>query len=160
MPVVLSSVAEIQARAGQLIGHSGWKTLPFSQIQAFAEATGDHQWIHVDEARIAKESPFKAPIAHGYLTLSLVAGLFFEVVAFENFPMILNYGCGKVRFPAPLKAGSRYRLALTLQDATLIQQGGAEWLELAMAAAIEVEGSAKPACAAEVIYRLLPARAA
>ena len=163
MPVVLSSVAEIQARTGQLIGHSGWKTLPFSQIQAFAEATGDHQWIHVDEARIARESPFKVPIAHGYLTLSLVAGLFFDVVAFENFPMILNYGCGKVRFPAPLTAGSRYRLALTLQGAAVIpaaQQGGAEWLELTMAAAIEVEGSKKPACAAEVIYRLLPARAA
>lgn len=151
MPLTLSSVEDIQARAGQLIGHSAWQTLPFEQIRAFADATGDHQWIHVDEARIARESPFKAPIAHGYLTLSLVAGLFFEVVAFEGFPMILNYGCNKVRFPAPLTAGSRYRLALTLQGA----QPVGEWLEVTMGAVIEIEGGRKPACAAEVIYRLL-----
>lgn len=154
MPLTLSSVEDIQARVGQLIGHSEWRALPFSQIQAFADATGDHQWIHVDEARIAKESPFKAPIAHGYLTLSLVAGLFFEVVAFEGFSMILNYGCNKVRFPSPLTANSRYRLALTLQGAQMV----GEWLEVSMGATIEIEGGKKPACAAEVIYRLLPAR--
>lgn len=155
MPIVIQSVEDIQANTGKELGTSEWKTLPFSQIEAFADATGDHQWIHVDQERIAKESPFGAPIAHGYLTLSLVAGIFFEVVRLEGFQMIINYGCNKVRFPNPLKADSRYRLALALTSSR--QVGDSKWYELTMAANIEIEGEAKPACAAEVVYRVLTA---
>lgn len=149
MTTTFASLADLEAHVGKPLGASEWRVLPFAQILAFAEATGDRQWIHTDEARAAA-GPFGAPIAHGYLTLSLVAGHFFEVLRLENFPMILNYGCNKVRFPAPLKAGARYRLALTLQSARPID-GGAE---VVFAAAIEIEGSPKPAVAAEVVYRV------
>lgn len=152
MATIIASVEDIQTHTGKDLGASEWKTLPFSQIKAFADATGDHQWIHVDEERIAAESPFGAPIAHGYLTLSLVAGHFFEVVRLEGFPMIINYGCNKVRFPNPLKADNRYRLALSLQSSTQIK--GSVWWELIMAATIEIEGEPKPACVAEVVYRV------
>jgi len=155
MPTIIASVEDIQTHTGQALGHSDWAELPFSQIQAFADATGDQQWIHVDEERIAAESPFGAPIAHGYLTLSLVAGHFFEVVRLEGFPMIINYGCNKVRFPNPLKAGNRYRLSLAMTSSR--QVGDSKWWELSMAAAIEIEGEKKPACAAEVVYRVLTA---
>lgn len=152
MPTRIASVADLQNQVGNLLGQSDWKELPFEQIVAFANATGDHQWIHVDADRIAKESPFGAPVAHGYLTLSLVAGLFFEVLALEGFKMIINYGCNKVRFPTPLKAGARYRLSLKMAQVTQV----GDWWEAVMIATIEVEGSAKPACSAEVVYRFLP----
>ena len=120
---------------------------------AFADATGDHQWIHVDRERIAAESPFGAPIAHGYLTLSLVAGLFFEVVEIGGMKMVINYGTNKVRFPHPLKEGARYRLALALGD---VAEKGGGWIEAIFVASIEIEGADKPACVAEVVYRFLP----
>ena len=153
MPTRISNPDELLALVGQPLGTTHYRTLPFEQIVAFADATGDHQWIHVDAARIAKESPFGAPIAHGYLTLSLVAGLFFEVLELDGWKMIINYGCNKVRFPTPLKAGSSYRLSLTLNAVNPV----GDWFEAVMGAAIEVEGSAKPACFAEVVYRFLPA---
>lgn len=152
MALTVSSIADLQPLVGTVLGTSSWKTLPFSQIVAFAEATGDRQWIHVDAERIAKESPFGAPIAHGYLTLSLVAGEFFEVLQLEGFRMVINYGCNKVRFPNPLKAEARFRLSLALTE---LKQVG-DWWEMLMAATIEIEGQAKPACVAEVVYRLLP----
>ncbi len=152
MPIRLASVADIEAHVGQNLGASDWREMPFSQIQAFAEATGDHQWIHVDRERAAS-GPFGVPIAHGYLTLSLVAGLFFEVVQIEGFQLIINYGCNKVRFPNPMKEGARYRLALQLQSTRAVK----EWHEVVFAAAIELEGEDKPAVFAEVVYRLLPA---
>jgi acyl dehydratase len=120
-------------------------------IVRFADATGDHQWIHVDKARAEKESPFKAPVAHGYFTLSLIGGLFFELVESRGFKLVLNYGLNKVRFPAPLKAGARYRLDLKLGEAKDIP-GGVEGIVLAT---IEIEGEPKPACAAEVVFRFL-----
>ncbi|MFT4977141.1 MAG: acyl dehydratase [Myxococcota bacterium] len=153
MATIIASVEDIQQHTGQALGESGWKDLPFSQIQAFADATGDHQWIHVDEERIAKESPFGAPIAHGYLTLSLIAGHFFEVVNLKDFAMIINYGCNKVRFPSPLKAGSRYRLTLSMPASRQVKTS--KWWELSMLATIEIENEAKPACVAEVVYRVL-----
>ena len=127
--------------------------MTFEMIQAFADATGDQQWIHVDKARIAKESPFGAPIAHGYFTLSLVAGKFFDLLELENMAMVINYGTNKVRFPNPLKEGARYRLNLKLGDVT--EKKG--WYEGIFLAAIEIEGEAKPACVAECVYRFLPA---
>jgi acyl dehydratase len=139
--------------SGTTLGVSAWNTLTFERILAFADATGDHQWIHVDRARIAKESPFGAPVGHGYLTLALVGGLFFEVLALEGFALAVNYGANKVRFPAPLKEGDRYRLSLALGD---VREAG-DWMEAIFLATIEIEGGKKPACVAECVYRFQPA---
>lgn len=142
--------ANLLALAGADLGASPWQTLTFSQIMTFADATGDHQWIHVDRERIAKESPFGAPIAHGYLTLALVAGQFFELLELVNFKMVINYGTGKVRFPSPMKEGARWRLAMKLGEVKEVSNG---WIEAQFLATIEIEGSAKPGCVAECIYR-------
>ncbi len=153
MPTPIAGAAGLQALANQALGSTDWEVMTFERIQAFADATDDHQWIHVDKERIAKESPFGAPIAHGYLTLSLVAGKFFEIVELQGFGMVINYGTAKVRFPNPLKAGDRFRMSMTLGEVAE-KKGG--WWEAVFHAAIEVEGASKPACAAECIYRFLP----
>ncbi len=144
----------LSSLSGADLGAAAWQTLAFSQITTFADATGDHQWIHVDKERIAKESPFGAPIAHGYLTLALVAGQFFELLELHNFKMIINYGCGKVRFPSPMREGARWRLSMKLGE---VKDVGGGWLEAPFLATIEIEGSPKPGCVAECIYRFLPA---
>jgi acyl dehydratase len=128
--------------------------MSFERICAFADATGDHQWIHVDRERIAKESPYGAPIAHGYLTLSLVAGRFFDLLELQGFGMIINYGTNKVRFPNPLKEGAHFRLSMSLGDVSELKGG---WLEANFQASVDIEGETKPAVAAEVVFRLLPA---
>lgn len=152
MATCFRSVADIDAHVGKPLGSTEWRELPMSQILAFADATGDHQWIHTDPVRAAT-GPFGAVIAHGYLTLSLVAGLFPEVVVLENFKLIINYGANKVRFPNPMKVGARYRLSMELLSA----KPAKEWHELVFGAAIELEGHDKPAVFAEVVYRVLPA---
>ena len=116
MTVTISGAAGLFEHANAALGATEWQPMTLDRIRAFADATDDHQWIHVDEARIAKESPFGAPIAHGYLTLSLVAGNFFRVLSLEGMKMVINYGTNKVRFPHPLKAGDNYRLALEFGD--------------------------------------------
>jgi acyl dehydratase len=153
LPVRISGIDALRSMTGADLGASAWRELPFEQIVAFADATGDHQWIHVDRERIAKESPFGAPLAHGYLTLSLVAGQFFDLLELDGFKLVLNYGANKVRFPNPLKAGDRYRLAMKLGE---VKDVGNDWVEAIFLANIEVEGQKKPACAAEVVYRFLP----
>ena len=145
--------AALLALAGQDLGTTAFRPLPFTQITTFADATGDHQWIHVDKERIAKESPFGAPIAHGYLTLSLVAGQFFELLDLQGFKLVVNYGCNKVRFPTPLKENASWRLAMKLGEVKPV----GEWIEAVFVATIEIEGSSKPACVAECVYRFLPA---
>ncbi len=147
----LSGVDGVKQLAGQSLGSTDWRPMKFEDIVRFADATGDHQWIHVDKARAERESPFKAPIAHGYFTLSLVGGLFFELVETKGFSAVLNYGLNKVRFPAPLKAGARYRLSLRLGEAKEIP-GGVEGL---VQATIEMENEPKPACVAELVFRFL-----
>lgn len=151
MATRLTSIADIEAHVGQPMGHTEWRELPFSQIVAFADATGDQQWIHVDREK-AEKGPFGAPIAHGYLTLSLVAGHFTEVVQLDGFQMIVNYGCNKVRFPNPMKEGAHYRLRMELTSARPV----GDWVEMIFAAAIELQGEEKPAVFAEVVYRALP----
>src|SRR3954471_17348397 len=111
MSVRICGSSDLRRLAGQDLAVTAWHALTFERIVAFADATGDHQWIHVDRERISKESPFGAPVAHGYLTLSLVAGLFFEVLSLDGFKLVINYGANKVRFPSPLKEGDRYRLS-------------------------------------------------
>jgi acyl dehydratase len=148
---IINGVKELEAAVGQDLGASEWKQLAYEDIVRFADATGDHQWIHVDRERCKRESPFKVPIAHGYFSVSRIAGLFFEVVEVKGFSLVLNYGLNKVRFPSPLKEGARYRLALKLQELKPIN-GGSEAL---MVSTIEVEGEAKPACVAEVVFRFM-----
>jgi acyl dehydratase len=146
---LIDGVAGLKALVGKELGQTPWKEMTYDAIVKFADATGDHQWIHVDKERIAKESPFGAPIAHGYFTVSLIAGLFFELVEVRNFAMVINYGLNKVRFPAPLKAGQKYRLNVKLGDVKEIGNG----VEGLLAAAIEIEGESKPACVAELVFR-------
>ncbi|MEQ8273949.1 MAG: MaoC family dehydratase [Deltaproteobacteria bacterium] len=153
MTITISGAAGLHDNANSSAGATEWQTMTLERIRAFADATDDHQWIHVDEERIAKESPFGAPIAHGYLTLSLVAGHFFRLIELQDMKMVINYGTNKVRFPTPLKAGDKFRLAIDLGDVT--EKGGG-WLEAVFNARIEVEGQDKPACAAECLYRFLP----
>lgn len=148
---VIEGASGLKAFEGKDLGAGSWQSLKYEDIVAFADATGDHQWIHVDRERIKRESPFKAPIAHGYFTVSRVAGLFFEMVEVRGFGLVINYGLNKVRFPAPLKEGARYRLALKTTSVKEIQ-GGFEGL---FQATVEIEGEPKPACAAEVVYRFM-----
>ncbi|MHB1845061.1 MAG: MaoC family dehydratase [Deltaproteobacteria bacterium] len=150
---VIEGIAGLRAKSGQELGKSEWRTMRYEDIVRFADVTGDHQWIHVDRARIAKESPFGAPIAHGYFSLSLIGGLFFEVLELKAMGLILNYGLNKVRFPAPLKEGARYRLSVKMGELKEIP-GGAE---VTLGATIEIENEPKPACAAEVVFRFLGA---
>src|SRR5207253_8798749 len=146
---VIDGIAGLEALAGKDLGKSEWRTMKYEDIVRVADATGDHQWIHVDRERVKRDSPFGAPIAHGYFTLSLIAGLFFEMVETRNFGMVINYGLNKVRFPAPPKEGQRYRLAMKLQDAK--QAGGA--VDALVAGSIELQGEAKPASAAAAVLR-------
>lgn len=146
---LIDGVAGLKSLVGKDLGATPWREMTFEMIKKFADATGDHQWIHVDKERIARESPFGAPIAHGYFTVSLIAGLFFELVEVRNFAMVINYGLNKVRFPAPLKEGQKYRLKVQLGEVKEIKNG----VEGMLNAAIEIEGSDKPACAAELVFR-------
>ena len=145
----ISGPAGVKALAGKPLGTSEWKTMRYEDIKAFADATGDQQWIHVDRERCAKESPFGAPIAHGYLSLARIGGLFFEVLEFDGMKHILNYGLNKVRFISPVPVGSRLRGHYKLLAYEPIA-GGAQ---LTMEVSVELEGSAKPACVAESVSR-------
>src|SRR5258708_8195471 len=118
--LVIDGIAGLKALAGKSLGASQFRTLKFEDIVRFADATGDHQWIHVDRERAKRESPFGVPVAHGYFSLSSIAGLFFELVEARGFALVVNYGLNKVRFPAPLKEGARYRLACRLLAVTEI----------------------------------------
>jgi acyl dehydratase len=151
---VIDGIPGLEALVGKELGKSEWRTMTFEDIVRFADATGDHQWIHVDRERARRESPFGAPIAHGYFTVSLIARLFFDLVDPRNFAMVINYGLNKVRFPAPLKEGQRYRLSVKLNDAKQV----ANAVESLLAATIEIEGESKPACVAELVYRFYGAR--
>jgi acyl dehydratase len=145
----IDGMAGLKSLTGKELGVSPWREMTYDAIRKFADATGDHQWIHVDKERIARESPFGKPIAHGYFTVSLIAGLFFELVEVKGFAMVINYGLNKVRFPTPLKEGQRYRLKMRLGEVKEIANG----VEGLLDAAIEIDGEGKPACVAELVFR-------
>ena len=155
MPVTIQGVEGLRSKANTALGATEWETMTFERIQAFADPTCDQQWIHVDRERIAKESPFGAPFAHGYFTLSLVAGRSFDLLDLQDMGMVINYGTNKVRFPNPLKEDARFRLSIHLGDVT-DKKGG--WVEAVFHASIEIDGEQKPACAAECVFRFLPAQ--
>lgn len=142
-------LADLQPRVGQTLGTSPWLTVDQARIDRFAEATGDHQWIHVDPERAAA-GPFGATVAHGFLTLSLVPLLSDQAFAVDDVAMGLNYGLNRVRFPAPLRVGSRIRGVFVLRQYEPLPDGGAQ---LVVEATIELEGSAKPVCVAESVTR-------
>jgi len=141
-------LAELQPRVGEEIGLSDWLRVDQSRIDLFAQATGDHQWIHTDAAR-AEAGPYGATVAHGFLTLSLLPALFDTGFAIGDVVMGINYGLNRVRFPAPLPAGSRVRGRFVLRGFEPLP-GGAQ---LTVEVTIEREGSAKPVCVAESISR-------
>ncbi len=145
----IEGLAGLQALVGKSLGSGEWHNLKFEDIERFADATGDHQWIHVDRERIARESPFGAPIAHGYYTLSRVAALFLDLVDITGFSGVLNYGLNKVRFPSPLKEGATYRLSSTLTEVNEVKGG----VEAVFVNTIEIQGEAKPALVAETVFR-------
>lgn len=146
---IFENAAELEEAAGQELGVSGWHQLQQEQIQAFADATLDHQWIHVDEDRAAS-GPFGATVAHGYLSLSMLPYLAAQVYRVQCAAMVINYGLNKVRFPAPATVNSRIRDRLTLKSVTATEHGR----QLVFLHEIDLEGSAKPACIAETVALL------
>jgi acyl dehydratase len=146
--ITVNGADEIKALAGRDLGASDWLEVTQERINTFADATGDHQWIHVDVDRAAA-GPFKAPIAHGYLTLSLVIPLFGSLLTVSGVKMGVNYGLEKVRFPNPVRVGSRIRLAAVVDSVTEVTGG----LQMTCDFTVEIEGQEKPACVARTIYR-------
>ena len=148
-PRSISSVDELKSLVGEHLGHSEWIEVTQEMVDQFADATGDHQWIHVDVERATQQSPFGGPIAHGYLTLSLIPRLLPMVVSMSGFRMGVNYGCNKVRFITPVPVGARLRGGFKLKEVTDVPGGVQNTWE----ATVELEGAAKPACFAEVVYQ-------
>ena len=146
-----TTLEDLTAAVGEDLGASDWLTIEQDRVDAFAKATGDHQWIHVDVPR-AKAGPFGGTIAHGYLTLSLIPMLGAQVFGLETPGAKLNYGVNKVRFPSPLPVGSRIRNHVTMGEVTDLPAGK----QLTLRHTIEIEGQAKPACVAETVVLLLP----
>jgi acyl dehydratase len=147
---VIGSIDDAMSLVGTELGLSGWLQVDQDRIDAFAEATGDHQWIHVDVDRANAESPFGAPIAHGFLTLSLIPGLSKQCYLVENAKMGINYGLNKVRFIAAVRVGSRVRVRSELLDANRIDDSV---VHLTVRHTVEIDGSDKPAAVAEMIAR-------
>ncbi len=148
MTTIVQGIAGLKEKVGQHLGYSDWIEITQEQVNLFAEATGDHQWIHVDPER-AKSGPFGGPIAHGYLTLSLGPRLMPEILSVKGISMAVNYGAGKVRFPSPVPVGSKLRLGAELASVDEVA-GGAQ---VTMVFTFEVEGAPKPSCVAEIIFR-------
>ena len=150
MSTVVNGLEEITALAGADLGRTGWTEVTQERVNLFADATGDHQWIHVDPARAAA-GPFGGTIAHGYLTLSMVIPLFTELLEVTGISMTINYGLNKVRFPAPVPVGAKIRLAVAVAAVEPVGDGGA--VQLTADCTIELDGGTKPACVAQAIYR-------
>ena len=144
----ITGLEELRAAEGETLGTTGWHTISQEQVDAFAQLTGDHQWIHVDRERAAA-SPLGTTIVHGYFTLSLVSLLLDETVAFRGFAYGLNYGVDRVRFPAPMPVGARLRMTTVLAAVAPIA-GGAQ---ITLALTLEREGHEKPVCVAETLAR-------
>ena len=148
---VFANLDELEAAKGEHLGFSEWHTVTQEQVDLFADATGDHQWIHVDQARAGK-GPFGGTIAHGYLTLSMIPMLAQGVYRVDGVSMGINYGSNKVRFPSTVPVGSRIRAGVELIDVLQAKQGK----QLIARVTIEIEGGGKPACVAETVSLLIP----
>jgi acyl dehydratase len=145
-------VDELQQLVGQAIGPSDWREVGQDQIDAFAELSGDHQWIHVDVERAQSESPFGKTIAHGNLTLSMIDGFRDGLLEVGGFKLGVNYGWNKVRFPAPVPVDSRIRASV---EVVSVEEVGEGWHQITQRWTVDVEGSDKPACVADSVSRAL-----
>lgn len=148
--VTFRSLDDLQAQAGQDITTTDWLVVDQARIQLFADATGDQQWIHTDPARAKAESPYGTTVAHGFLTLSLLAEFLQSSIACEGARMGVNYGLNKVRFPAPVRSGDRIRCHVRLLAVEPLPQ---QSVQMTWAATIEIDGGDKPACVAEMLSR-------
>lgn len=156
LPSTTPAVTTVQAGglpslAGRELGHSGWHEITQGQVNMFADATGDQQWIHVDPER-ATAGPFGAPVAHGYLTLSMATALLDDVLHVDGVAQVVNYGLGKVRFPAPVPVGSRIRLSARCLAVDEVSGG----YQLTLGLTFERDGGSKPVCVAEILFRYYP----
>ena len=149
MTTHVDGIDGLKAVVGEHLGYSQWVEITQEMVNQFAEATGDHQWIHVDVERAKAQSPFGGPVAHGYLTLSLAPRLLPEVIMATGFVMGVNYGAQKIRFPAPVPVGSKLRMGATLSSVEDVAGGCQAEYELVF----EVEDAAKPSCVAAVLFR-------
>ncbi|GGO12720.1 MaoC family dehydratase [Microbispora rosea subsp. aerata] len=148
---IFSNLAELVAAKGEHLGYSEWREITQERVNLFADATGDHQWIHVDPER-AKDGPFGNTIAHGFLTLSLLPSLVGELYRVEGLRMAINYGLNKVRFPQPVPVGSRVRAGAEIADVKDAPSGSLVNLRVT----IEAEGAGKPACVADTLTLFVP----
>jgi acyl dehydratase len=148
MQTIFESADEILAAVGQRLGESDWLQVDQRRIDLFAEATGDHQWIHVDPVRAAS-GPFGACIAHGYLTLSLASYFLPQIIQINNMKMGVNYGCDKIRFPAAVRVGARLRGVGELVRAETVGEG----VQATIRVTVEIEGEQRPACVVDTISR-------
>jgi acyl dehydratase len=145
----VTSVDELTALTGKHLGYSAWREITQEQINMFADATDDHQWIHIDPERAAA-GPFGTTIAHGFLTLSLVIPMWSEILHFEGGRLAVNYGLNKVRFVSPVPVGSKIRTGATLVSVETVADGG---VQIVVDFVIEREGAEKPSCIAQGLYR-------
>jgi acyl dehydratase len=150
----VSTPVELEALIGQTLQSDDWLAVEQSDVDLFARATGDHQWIHTDPERARRESPFGAAVAHGFLTLSLLPVLMSRTIKVNGVRMGVNYGLNRVRFTAPVPVGSRVRLQATLRDVKLEEQATAKSATLTWSVTMEMQGSGKPVCVAETLSRL------
>jgi acyl dehydratase len=148
----ITGLDELREAEGEVLGTSDWHEVTQADIDAFADITGDHQWIHVDPER-AKDTPFGGTIAHGYYTLSLAPGFTAQILSLEGFAFAINYGLDKVRFPAPVPVGSRVRMTARLAGLEDVPGGGQMTLELTF----ERDGGEKPVCVARSLARVYEA---
>ena len=153
MATVFKSPAELKSAVGKHLGYSDWLEISQQRVNQFADATGDHQWIHVDAER-AKKGPFGACIAHGYLTLSLVSMFLPQIIEVHGISMGINYGTEKVRFPAPVTVGSRVRGGAELVGVEDVKGG----VQATVRVTVEIEGKDKPACVVDTISRYYAAQ--
>lgn len=145
----IAGVEGVKALVGEELGHSDWLEITQDRVNRFADATEDHQWIHVDPERARVESPFGGTIAHGCLTMSLLPYLIFETIDVTGARMVINYGFNRLRYPAPVRVDSRIRLGIQLASVEEIQGG----VQCQLDCTVEIEGETKPALVAEVLFR-------
>jgi acyl dehydratase len=148
MTTKIDGIEGLKKHVGEHLGYSEWRQITQEQVNLFADATDDHQWIHVDIER-AKAGPFGGPIAHGYLTLSLAPALLDEILEVSGVSMGINYGLNKLRFPSPVPVGSKVRAGATLAKVEDVEGG----VQVTMNATFEIEGGTKPVCVAEILFR-------
>jgi len=148
--LIFNSIDELKEYVGKEIGVSDWYHITQDKINLFADATGDHQWIHIDVERAKKESPYKRTIAHGYYTISLAPVLISQIFELKRKKMGINYGINRLRFPAPAPVGEKIRIKAELKELTEIKDNVYQAIFLLT---FEIENQEKPACIAEVIYR-------